>query len=130
MNHCLRSFLICLAMAAAVWAQNIRGNIVGQVTDSSGSALAGATVSVLNQGTGILVNAAVDGSGNYTVPNLDAGRYTITVKKEGFRTIEVKDVELLASKPRGRTSRCRLEKCARPWKWWRQLLWFGPTCRR
>ena len=97
MNHCLRSFLICLAMAAAVWAQNIRGNIVGQVTDSSGSALAGATVSVLNQGTGILVNAAVDGSGNYTVPNLDAGRYTITVKKEGFRTIEVKDVELLAS---------------------------------
>ena len=44
-----------------------------------------------------MVNAAVDGSGNYTVPNLDAGRYTITVKKEGFRTVEVKDVELLAS---------------------------------
>lgn len=97
MNHFLRSFFICLVMAAAVSAQNIRGNIVGQVTDPTGSALAGATVSVLNQGTGIVVNAAVDGSGNYTVPNLDAGRYTITVRKEGFRTIEVKEVELLAS---------------------------------
>src|SRR5262245_54608869 len=95
--NALRSLLICLSLTALAWAQNIRGNIVGQVTDSSGSALPGATVSVLNQGTGISMNAAVDGTGNYTVPNLDAGRYTITVKKEGFHTVEVKDVELLAS---------------------------------
>ena len=55
MNYFLRSFLICFVMTAAVWAQNIRGNIVGQVTDPTGSAIAGATVSVLNQGTGIVL---------------------------------------------------------------------------
>ena len=97
MNARLRLLLICLSLTAALSAQNIRGTIVGQVTDSSGSALPGATVTVLNQGTGISVNAAVDSTGSYTVPNLDAGRYTVTVKKEGFHAVEVKDVELLAS---------------------------------
>jgi hypothetical protein len=92
------ALLTCsLVTACALIAQNITGSIVGQITDSSGSALPGAAVVVRNQGTGITVEAAVDASGSYTVPNLFAGQYTISARKQGFNSVEIKDVQLLAS---------------------------------
>src|SRR6478672_12765875 len=78
-------------------AQNITGSIVGYVSDSSGAAAPGTVVTVLNQGTGVSVDATVDDSGSYTVPNLLAGQYQINAKKEGFQTVEVKDIQLLSA---------------------------------
>ena len=92
------ALLTCfLVTACALIAQNITGSIVGQITDSSGSALPGTAVVVRNQGTGITVEAAVDASGSYTVPNLFAGQYTISARNQGFNSVEIKDVQLLAS---------------------------------
>jgi carboxypeptidase family protein len=86
-----------LAVASALNAQNITGSIVGQVTDPSGAAVPGATIIVRNQGTGVVVEAAVDASGSYTAPNLFAGQYTVSARKEGFNSVEIKDIQLLAS---------------------------------
>ena len=92
------AMLACfLAVSCTLQAQNIIGSIVGQVTDSSGSAVPGTTISVRNQGTGTVVEAAVDASGSYTVPNLFAGTYTISARSSGFSTVEIKNVQLLAS---------------------------------
>ena len=54
-------------------------------------------ITVLNQGTGASVDATVDDSGSYTVPNLLAGQYQIGAKKEGFQTVEIKDIQLLSA---------------------------------
>src|SRR6478609_968080 len=78
-------------------AQNITGSIVGHVSDSSGAAAPGTVITVLNQGTGASVDATVDDSGSYTVPNLLAGQYQINAKKDGFQTVEVKDIQLLSA---------------------------------
>lgn len=95
----IRIALTCLISAAgiAVHAQNITGSIVGQVSDSSGSALAGAVIKIRNEGTNVTVEATVDNSGAYSVPNLFAGQYTISARKEGFTSVEIKGIQLLAS---------------------------------
>lgn len=92
MSLCCVSFMATQSMA-----QNIAGSIVGYVSDSSGAAAPGTVVTVLNQGTGASVDATVDESGSYTVPNLLAGTYEIRAKKDGFQTVEVKDIQLLSA---------------------------------
>src|ERR1051326_2062526 len=88
-------FAVCTSGLAH--AQNITGSIVGNVLDASGSALPGTLITVRNQNTGIAVEAVVDQSGTYSVPNLLAGRYEIEAKKQGFATVALKDIQLLAS---------------------------------
>ena len=91
--------MVCcvILVASRANAQNITGSIVGYVSDSSGAAAPGTVVTVLNQGTGASVEATVDESGSYTVPNLLAGLYQIRAKKDGFQTVEVKDIQLLSA---------------------------------
>lgn len=93
----LACLLSLLCTSFAIWGQNITGSIVGQVSDASGAAVPGAMIIVLNEGTGSTAEAVVDQSGSYTVPNLFAGMYTITVHKQGFETIDIRHVQLLAS---------------------------------
>ena len=45
--------LVCMAPAIAMYGQEIRSMIVGNVTDSSGAAVPGARITVKNEGTGI-----------------------------------------------------------------------------
>ncbi len=85
----------CIAVSSR--GQNITGSIVGQVSDASGSAVPGASVTVRNEGTGAAVEAVVDQSGSYSVPNLFAGVYSITVRKPGFETVDLRNIQLLAS---------------------------------
>ena len=92
-----RSFLLFLCAVCLAQAQTITGSIVGSVVDASGSAVPGTTITVRNQNTGITAEAVVDQSGAYSVPNLFAGRYAVETKKEGFQSIALKDIQLLAS---------------------------------
>lgn len=87
--------LIGLAAAVGLYGQQIRGSIVGNVTDSSGGVIPGAQITVTNQGTGIAIQATTDAAGTYTVPDLLAGTYQVSVGKEGFKTDEFTDVRLL-----------------------------------
>jgi hypothetical protein len=74
--------------------QETTGGMQGTVKDPSGAVVAGATVSVT---TPTLVGAktmATDAAGYYRFANLPPGVYTITVKAEGFDTLERKGVAL------------------------------------
>jgi hypothetical protein len=82
---------------AVAHAQSIAGSIVGYVNDASGAVAPGTVITVINQGTGISVDATVDESGSYTVPNLLAGQYQIRAKKDGFQIVEVKNIQLLSA---------------------------------
>jgi len=92
------ALLLCSVFSwLSLHGQNITGSIVGQVGDASGSAVSGATVTIRNLDTGSIAEATVDEKGTYTVPNLFAGHYEITVAKPGFQTVNVRNIQLLAS---------------------------------
>jgi hypothetical protein len=58
--------------------------IVGQVSDTSGAAVPGATVTVTNRETGLKRSAATDESGRFNFPQLKPGPYLVKVEAEGF----------------------------------------------
>lgn len=80
----------CLALPAH--AQVLYGSIVGNVTDASGAALPGATVTVTNLETGGVRETVSDTAGAYTVPTLQSGRYRVVVSLTGFATATQPDV--------------------------------------
>src|SRR3984893_812975 len=63
-----------------------RGIITGIVLDPTGSSVAGATVKVRNDGTGVETSLVTNSAGSYTTPPLVLGSYSITVDHAGFKT--------------------------------------------
>ncbi len=98
----LTVFTVCLALllapgnAASLRAQSTLGQISGTVTDPQGGTIAGAKVRVTDQNTKAVREVTTDSAGDFRLPNLDAGRYTITISATGFADAVRKDVELLA----------------------------------
>jgi Carboxypeptidase regulatory-like domain/TonB-dependent Receptor Plug Domain len=84
--------LVCLSLLSV--AQTITGTISGNVTDTSGAVVAGATITVENLGTAQKRTATTSASGNFSVPDLAIGRYKVTAGAAGFKTL-VQTVEVL-----------------------------------
>jgi len=82
--------LICLALFASPRgnAQTTAGQITGKIDDPTGAAVAGAVVTAVNEATGVSRETTSNELGNYTVPLLEPGIYTVKVRKEGFRLTE------------------------------------------
>ena len=79
------ALLALLAAAPAASAQELRATITGRVTDGSGGALPGATVTVAPaDGTAPPVVAITDGVGQYLTAPVPPGTYTVTVELTGF----------------------------------------------
>jgi len=80
-------FLTALfAVSTASYSQAVYGSIVGTVTDSSGSVLAGAKLTITDMGRDVSVNTTSNDSGNFNQRFLIAGRYRIRVEAPGFKT--------------------------------------------
>ncbi|MFT4113819.1 carboxypeptidase regulatory-like domain-containing protein [Silvibacterium sp.] len=60
------------------------GNLVGTVTTPDGSVLPGASITVTNNGTTATRKVVTNGRGDYSVPDLDPGTYTVEVDGAGF----------------------------------------------
>jgi hypothetical protein len=86
------AFLLTMLAATPASAQTFRGSILGTVTDASGAAVVGATVTIHNVATGIdrMTQTNVDGS--YLVPELQIGTYNVTVEASGFQKSVTKGV--------------------------------------
>jgi Carboxypeptidase regulatory-like domain/TonB-dependent Receptor Plug Domain/TonB dependent receptor len=82
---CLLGFLV-FTCAASAWTQVSRGTITGIVTDPSGAVVPGVTITVVNTATGVTNKVNTNSSGNYVVPLLQPGTYSVTAAKKGFRT--------------------------------------------
>ena len=92
----LLAVLVALLSTAPAWAQTITGRIDGRVTDSSGAVLPGATISIVNTGTGLTITQVTDDNGTYTATNLPVGNYTVSAELEGFRRAQRTGVQLSA----------------------------------
>ena len=79
-----------------MWGQSTFGTFTGQVVDGSGAAIAKAKVDALNQGTNLVISAQSDNQGNYTIPDLPPGVYTLKVTASGFGSFSSRDIVLSA----------------------------------
>jgi trimeric autotransporter adhesin len=95
-RYCVRLLVTAAALSiiSISNAQIKSGTITGLVTDKSGAVIPDASVSVTNEETQISNKGKTDGSGEYSVPYLAPGRYTITVEKEGFSVFKETGVVL------------------------------------
>jgi hypothetical protein len=79
-------FIACLTIATLpAFGQGVNGTITGTVTDPSASVISGATVQAKNIETGALYTAASTTTGNYAIPNVPVGTYTVTATVPGFK---------------------------------------------
>ena len=96
MKHSSR-FLVfpLLAMfGSAAFSQSATQSIQGLVTDSSGSFVAGASITATNQGTNVALTVVTNETGNYTFPLLPVGDYTVRCERSGFKAGLVKGLRL------------------------------------
>jgi hypothetical protein len=77
--------LCCVSLPC--FAQLDRGSVSGTVTDSTGAVIAGARVTVTDTSRGTQNSTLTTGSGNYTIPQVPAGVYSVTVVAGGFNTL-------------------------------------------
>jgi hypothetical protein len=87
-QRALRSitFLLSLAILCvpAARAQFDNGSAVGTIRDGSGAPIPGADVKITNTATAISTQTKTNGSGDYEVPSLHVGVYTIAASASGF----------------------------------------------
>jgi hypothetical protein len=81
------AFLLTLLCVAPLRAQVDAGAILGTVTDASGSAIHGATVTLTNEGTSATISTTTGNDGNYKFTPVRIGNYKLTVTFQGFETI-------------------------------------------
>jgi carboxypeptidase family protein len=74
------------------FAQLNLGRIVGVVTDQTGGVIAGATVTVIDEGRGVSRPLVSDGAGQYAAPGLTPGTYTVRGEAPGFQGAEHKNI--------------------------------------
>lgn len=83
--------LVLFVLANAAYAQ-ATGTLLGVVSDSSKATIAGSTIKVTNEATGTVREASSGATGEFLIPRLPAGRYTVHVEAPGFRTFENRGV--------------------------------------
>lgn len=77
--------LLCLASPAALGQAANTGTLAGTVTDQSGSAVVGATVTLVDTATNAERTAVTNDAGRYIIANVVPSIYNVTISKTGFR---------------------------------------------
>ena len=78
-----------LTTGTIVWPQATAGTISGRISDPSGKAIRGATVSIRDAETGVATVATTNDAGEFTRTSLRPDHYTISVEASGFETASV-----------------------------------------
>jgi hypothetical protein len=98
------AFLFCsgcfLILVPAVWAQ-YGSSVEGVITDQSGAAVAGATVTATNQATQVSRNTQTNGSGFYRIAGLPPGNYSVVAAATSFKNQTTPNVIVAAEAVRG-----------------------------
>ncbi len=87
MGAVVRCLLICLVMLSVMTAkaQQVYGTIDGNVTDSSGAAIAGASVTIRETNKGVVFNRKTNASGFYAQGQLIPGTYAVAIEVPRFK---------------------------------------------
>src|SRR5258708_6371828 len=81
--------VFCTILAPlALMAQSSNGSISGNITDGTGAAIPGVTVTATNTATGINRTAVSTNTGHYDIPNLPPGNYRLATELPGFQPLK------------------------------------------
>src|SRR5438094_5187126 len=82
--------VLCLIAPVPLHAQVAGATLSGTITDGQGGVVPGVSVSVMNIATGVTASTKTNEVGAYSVPNLNAGDYQLSVSAPGFSTAVAK----------------------------------------
>ena len=98
------SYKSCIALAVA-WAsfsvcacsQTQLATVYGVITDTTGAVVPGATITIINPGTGLKRSALTDTAGQYRFAGLPTGDYSLRIEKTGFQIQVREGIELTSA---------------------------------
>src|SRR5262245_29868934 len=85
MRALLFVFLLIVICIPSAFAQGDRGTLTGTVADSTNAVIPGAGVAATNSQTGAKYETVTTETGNYSLAQLPAGQYELTVELPGFK---------------------------------------------
>src|SRR6185295_17363811 len=89
-------FLLSLVLLSGIAiGQEITGNLSGVVKDATGAAVKGATVTLTDQDKQVIVRTITTGDeGEYGLPNISPGNYSISVEAPNFKKVVRNDIKV------------------------------------
>jgi len=81
--------LACLGLSLSLSAQTPNAAVTGIVRDSTGSSVPDARITIVNQETNVATERLSAADGAFTIINLLPGRYVLSVRKEGFKKVQL-----------------------------------------
>jgi hypothetical protein len=87
-------WLVLLALAASAFAQTPTATVGGEIRDTQGAIVIGATVTSINVSTGVRTVTKTNESGLYSLRQLAIGEHRIEVEHSGFRKSVQQDIRL------------------------------------
>ena len=121
------ALVIVLGLGSNALAQTGAASITGLLTDQSGAATPGVTVTATNQATNVPYTAISNSAGNYTITSVPVGSYVVKAELTGFKTPTTKPLHARSQADRaprpqaGARARSRTRSRSRP---------RHPSCRR
>ncbi len=94
MSACVKLSIFLLLSLSAAWAQVSTGTVVGVVEDATGAVVPNAEVIVKQTATGEARSTRTNGSGEFNVPFLQPGGYSVTSTAGGFKTKTLSGITL------------------------------------
>jgi hypothetical protein len=93
----MKFFFLPALAAVCLFAQDPRGVVRGRVSDTSGGVVPGVEVRATNSATGVTASAQTNSAGNYSIPFLIPGTYTISAELTGFKRFVREGIQVQVS---------------------------------
>jgi len=94
-QFCMIAFLCCCLPLTLANAQSAASaQISGTVVDPQGAVVPGAKVTATNSATGVQRTVNTTSTGNYTIPNLAPGTYSVKVEAKGFASGGTENIQI------------------------------------
>ena len=94
---CILSAALVALFSVGAWSQTQLATVSGIITDPSGAAVPGASVTIVSQGTGLKRSALTDTAGQYRFAGLPIGNYSLRMEKAGFQSQVREGVDLTSA---------------------------------
>src|SRR5207237_9800620 len=100
-------FFALLLLTTSLFAQSSGGSLSGRVTDETGAALPGVTVTATNDATGTTRTDVSAKDGSYHFESIPIGTYTVVADLSGFSVVTTKNVRVRVASETYRDSEMR-----------------------
>jgi hypothetical protein len=92
--------MVAAVFAGVVFAQSGTSTLLGTLVDPANAVVPNGSVAVVEQETGAVSKSVSNETGVFRFLSLRPGRYNLTVEVGGFRSYEIKDIQLASSENR------------------------------